>query len=234
VRVPIGDFSHLKVRALRVPSSTHDIIAMMWLLLLTQVIWAAGVLANTESILLPIPHYYDVPAHPMPFAAGSSMHASPINETHSVLSDFPIGNKFTHDLLSAHASTVQAPYRGSPQENKLLVKMNNYANKTFAPDDTLYVKLCWPATTPFAVDLEHRFIENQQNSQLDLFLVISYRFNAFTFWKDLEIHSFAFNLHVTKLGAISLPYELVDLAMYLSDVAIIVATVVVPVLRNFV
>lgn len=209
-------------------------IKMMWLLWLIQVIWVAGVLANTESLLLTIPHYYDVPAHPSPNAAGSSMHASLINETHSVLSHFPIGDKYTYELLSAHASTVLAPYRGSQQESTLLVKINNYANDTFGPDDTLYVKLCWPATTPFAVDLAHRFIENQQNTQLDLFLVITYRFNAFTFVKSLDIHSFAFNLHITKLGALSLPYELVELAVYLGDVAILVAMLVVPVLRKFV
>lgn len=186
--------------------------------------------ANTETILLPIPHYYNIPAHPSSYVhhLESPVHAPKINETHSLLKDYPIGNKLKQ--VSVSKSAVSVDYNDKlALPHTLLVKLNNYSDQTFKSDDKLYVKLCWPATEPFDVDLSYQFIQEEEGEELDLYLIINYESDAHTYLKDDRLDSFSFNLHISNS-----PWDLIDLIVYLVDLLIIIVTIILPNLKKLV
>lgn len=191
---------------------------------------AAVVSANTETLLIPIPHYYNIPAHPAGYGhgLGSPVHPVRLNETHSLLEDYPIGDKFKQ--VSVSRSSVRGLYEDSNAlKQTLLVKLNNYNDTAFSSDDTLYVKLCWPATEPFDVGLSYQFVHDESVEEMDLYLVIDYKSEAHNYNKNDKLESFSFNLHINNS-----PYDLVDLIVYLVDLLIIIVSVLLPNIRKFV
>lgn len=196
-------------------------------------LFVTAVLANTESILLQIPHYYDIPSHPQGY--NSSIPVSPIfiNDTFSVIADYPIGDKYSQPV----DSSVSVGYHEALNEqHTLLVKLNNYADSTFTSDDSLYVKLCWPATEPFSIDLSYKFLANVDSKDvLDIYVVVAYVSKAFSLESAASsLDTLKFNLHVTKLPWFPVPIEIIYLVTYLVDVLIIVIWVLLPFLRKYI
>ncbi|CAK7910150.1 GPI mannosyltransferase 2 subunit Pga1p [[Candida] anglica] len=199
-------------------------------------LFAAFVQANTESYLLQIPHYYSITPHPEPYVENGNQ-VFTLNKSHSVLENYPILNKYDHEDLNS--VVVHTPYEYEEGgAHTLLVKLNNYNNSAFQSDDKIYIKVCWPATQPFSVDISHQFLEGliDGNKELEPYILITYQVDAYPSKPEyaLSLDTFTFNLHVSRLPWIPLPLELVDIMMYLGDLAILVIMIGVPVLEQMV
>lgn len=196
------------------------------------------VLANTETYLLQIPHYFDIASHPNAINAHDLHHRSvhTLNTTHSILLDFPILNTPSSSEFTSTVSIAYNPLRDPT--NKVLVRLNNYHNDTFTSDDLLYIKLCWPATTPVDFRIDHSFYKL---SDFDL----EYLDNTFDIYLEVEVSSdiqtysaqfddfmkeIQFQLYITKLPCkwIPIPLELYGYIVYLVDVSILLVNIIVP------
>lgn len=183
---------------------------------------ASLVLANTETYLLKIPNYYDIPTPQRQYLLN---HISKINATTTLIDEYPILDVYNYNLENTE---LELPYDYvSKTEQKLFVKLNNYQNKTFDSNDLINVKLCWPATYPFDFSLSHEFIragefENTPESNtLDIYVVITYQADFYAV-KEVTDQTIKFHLVVSKLpNSIPIPIELYDFIVYAVDLCIL-------------
>lgn len=196
------------------------------------------VLANTESYMLNVPHYFDIPSHPNEIGIDNlhqrSVHA--LNATHSLILDYPI---LKTPLKTGASHTVSLAYNPlTDPPNKILVKLNNYHNDTFSSDDLLYVKVCWPATIPVDFRFGHsfhrlsQFHPNPAVDTFDIYLEIDLSGDIHTY-SDQFIHSIGeiqFQLYITKLPCrwIPVPLELYHYIVYVVDISILLASAIIP------
>lgn len=191
------------------------------------------ILANTETYLLKVPYYFDIPSHHVAENSGKSEFKK-LNSTHLLLLNHPIGNKFdpkSNTILTIDYNTFEN------EEKVILVKLDNYNNNTFTNEDLLYFKLCWPATYPFSFELQHEYLNLESIlpinvSTLDLYLVIKLKYDAYTFDEDYldKSSQVKFQLEITKLphSFLPIPIELYDTIMYLGDILIVTVQILVP------
>ncbi|KAK6455204.1 uncharacterized protein RJT20DRAFT_55459 [Scheffersomyces xylosifermentans] len=206
-------------------------------------------LCNTETYLLKIPYYFNINEHPEPFSEELAVNRDIVrlNNTHSVLFDYPIetvdtrrnGFKVSNKIFIKDYDSTTSP------KKILLIKVNNYNDSVFQSSDMLNVKLCWPATYPYSFSLSHRFlktrdltgVDGSKITGLDLYFEITYEFNAYTnnperfLSKNAEV---PFQLYITKLPLawLPIPLELYGLVVYLVDITILLVTIIVPALYS--
>lgn len=183
------------------------------------------VAANTESMVLKIPQFFDVPPHPLVYAPTKPL---ALNSTHSYLLDFPIYDKYTYpyQLLLVPAVNLD------PNSRSLLVKLNNHENSAYSGGDLLYIKLCWPATTPYSFQLSHEFHtdddlnpgSSKSAAPLSIYLRIDYQGDYYAI--DPTPVPVLAQLTVSKLAWLPLPLELYDFIVYLVDISILLAATV--------
>ncbi|KAI3403983.2 hypothetical protein KGF56_003250 [Candida oxycetoniae] len=133
-------------------------------------------LANTETYLLSIPHYYNIPKPTNRITSGYPRDIQHLNTTHSVLLQYHIGsirdqipfahNKYT--ISNTNANTIVIPYDTTlPVQKTLLVKINNYSDSIIESNDLLFIKLCWPATSAYDFRLSHEYIKTNELLGID-------------------------------------------------------------------
>mmetsp|Transcript_9141 Transcript_9141/g.11419 ORF Transcript_9141/g.11419 Transcript_9141/m.11419 type:complete len:222 (-) Transcript_9141:912-1577(-) len=194
------------------------------------------VTANTETYLLQVPRYFNIPSHPKGINPHYLHHRSihTLNKTHSVLLDFPIQNKPPPANVSNTVSLVYNPLLHATQT--LLVRLNNYHDATFKSDDLLYIKLCWPATTPVDFRFNHAFhklsdlhLEHTQDS-FDIYLEVEISSDIHTYSTQYNdsIKEIQFQLYITKMPCklIPIPLELYVYIVYVVDLSILLVTIV--------
>lgn len=203
--------------------------------------FALGVLpflvsANTETYLLQVPHYFNIPSHPNVINPHHLHHRSVhnLNKTHSVLLDFPIKNTPPSSNISNTVSLVYNPLVYPAK--KLLVRLNNYHDETFKSDDLLYVKLCWPATTPVDFHFDHSFhrlsdfLFEHTEDTFDIYLEVEISSDIHTYstkYND-SIEEIQFQLYITKMPSkwIPIPLELYSYIVYVVDLCILLVSIV--------
>lgn len=229
-------------------SSTSDSVqSMAWLNLLVLLFCSSFAFANTETYLLKIPTYYDIPFSKQPdsLPKGSLHDVLQLNDTHSVILDFPIGSikdqldRRQDDVSSKNEITLTYNTK-EPILKTLLVRINNYNDTTFTNDDLINVKLCWPATSAYDFRISHSYIRTndemalsrevpQELPRLDLYLKIEYEFFGITYDKEKYLSKdgeVGFMLYINKLPLnwLPIPLELYDFILYLVDILILVLT----------
>lgn len=185
-------------------------------------LFIAAVAANTESVVLQVPYYFDIPLYSNEFI---STELTPLNNTHGYFNDFPIYNKLTYPS-DPPAQVLD------PKLQTVLVPLNNHQNSAFSGGDILYVKLCWPATTPYSFQLSHEFLPSSEISTLksaelsllNLFLRIDY-FSDFYALTPQPIEP-KIQLTVSKLTWTFIPLELHDFIAFLVSLVILLLTLV--------
>lgn len=212
---------------------------MLWLVLLYMI---PICLANTETHLLEIPQYYDIPPHPEPIHVIDRLQRNwhRINSSLSVLLDYPIAS-ISDELLTSktHSNVVTLPYDSIARPQRtILVRLNNYNDTLLQNKDLLNIKLCWPATLPFDFKLSHEYIKTKEiiddanalnKNHFDLYLRIDYQFFGVTYNEAKFLRhndEVKFQLFVSKLPfkMIPIPLELYDFVIYLVDLLILVIT----------
>ncbi|OBA21577.1 hypothetical protein METBIDRAFT_188240 [Metschnikowia bicuspidata var. bicuspidata NRRL YB-4993] len=194
------------------------------------------VCANTEAYGFQIPNYYDVPGHAPGGPASTAI--VPLNHTARLLTDHPIlsvSNYSTAELVL----TVPYDFSGLPKQT-LFVRLNNYHNCSFEPNDLIHVKLCWPATTPVNFNLSHRFIQEREfgaeaspRDTLHIYLVIDYQADFYPV-EPMHHTSFDMLLAVSKLpNTVPIPIELYGVIVYVVDLMILTATALPWILQQF-
>lgn len=193
---------------------------LIWLLLAI----VASAVANTETYLVRIPNYYDVPKHDQKYLKNRLVQ---VNSTTFVLEEFPILDVHNYNLTN---TLVELPYDYvTKPDQKLLVKLNNYLGLTFDSNDLINVKLCWPATYPFGFDLSHEFIKSstllEDNAQsLDIYIVVDIKPDFYAV-RPVEQQTVQFSLVISKLpNSVPIPIELYDYIIYVVDLCIVTWT----------
>lgn len=197
-------------------------------------------LANTETYLIQIPYYYDIP-NASNVAWPPLFNTEVINSSTTLIADYPILSK-THPTLPNDRVTVRVPYDTvAKPKQKLLVRLNNY-NSTFASNDLISIKVCWPATEAYSFSISHQYIESStlplatHNETLDLYAVIEYQADFVTFDPKYTSTSdeLAFNLFLTVLpNRIPIPLELYDYITYLVGLLLVLVPQLPHILRIF-
>jgi hypothetical protein len=175
-----------------------------------------------------IPYYYEIPP-----SFNNSIDYNPrrLNSTHSILNNYPLDSiEKTYD---SHVIDVVYNSIDKPTET-LLVRINNYNNTSFAANDMVNIKVCWPATTPIGFDLTHLFSSefDEDKAYLGLYVAITYKMDAASYDErnfSLKEH-IKFQLYLTKLPNkwLPIPLELYDIITYLVDISIVIGVVVAP------
>ncbi|KAK6200414.1 uncharacterized protein RJT21DRAFT_121316 [Scheffersomyces amazonensis] len=199
-------------------------------------------LANTETIVFKVPYYYNIKPHASYYDEtirnNDIIH---LNETHSLIKDYPIQTIKTLDKDKLTKYVIQVDDYSSIErpEKTLLVKINNYGDETFESNDFINVKLCWPTIYPFDFKLDYLFIKptdlqthkseeqnNELDKELDIYIAISYKFFAHSYnpekyYSDHE--PLEFHLFINKLANkwIPIPNELYQFLMYFVDLLIL-------------
>lgn len=196
------------------------------------------VVANTETYLLQVPHYFNIPSHPNFINPHNLHHRSvhSLNGTHSVLLDFPIQNTPPSSVISNIVSLDYNPLVYPAK--RLLVKLNNYHNDTFTSDDLLYIKLCWPATIPVDFCFDHSFYKlsdfhfKPTEDTFDIYLEIEISSDIHTYTTQFNdsIKEIQFQLYITKMPCkwIPIPLELYVYIVYVVDLSILLVNIIVP------
>ncbi|KAF5210290.1 hypothetical protein EJF18_40324 [Clavispora lusitaniae] len=196
---------------------------MLRKVLLFLVLLTVRVLANTETFSFTVPNYYNVPVRTSPYVDSQ---LEQYNSSTWVMFEFPIVNATNYDTSD---SIIKLPYDfHSKRSQRLLVKLNNYANSTFDSNDVINVKLCWPATYPFNFDLSHTFLRAKEFGEtdaakdtLDIYIDISIEADFFAVVSDLPTFV-EFSLVVSKLpNSLPIPIEVYSIIAYLVDVCIL-------------
>lgn len=186
---------------------------------------AAGVLANTETYLLQIPYYYEIPPHP---AAWEHTQPVQLNDTVSVLDSHPIVSAadYTLDTL-----LVSIPFAFDKEPKRLYVRLNNFGNAALRPSDLVNVKLCWPATVPVNFALSHTYLKRSQLTKnpvsndafLHLYVVVDMQADFYAI-RPIDEARLAFYLAVSTLPSrVPIPIELYDFILYAVDLLILAA-----------
>lgn len=187
------------------------------------------VAANTETFVLLIPNYYDIPIDQRDH---TDPHLAAINASTSVLTNHPILNANNYNVLETLVS-LPYDYLRKPRQ-RLFVKLTNYNNNTFDANDLINVKLCWPATMPFNFDLNYRFVRAHElgaaeksltGDTLDIYIVVDYEADFYAV-REVDSTMIDFNLVISKLpNRVPIPIELYDVIVYVVDVCIVLAGV---------
>ncbi|RCK57989.1 hypothetical protein Cantr_06537 [Candida viswanathii] len=208
---------------------------MPWLL----VSWLISLcLANTETYLIRIPQYYDIAPHAEPISDTQKFtrHIEHLNDTHRLILDYPIQTIDKIDI----SNVVKLQYNTVAQpQSTLVIRINNYEDSLFTNDDLLNVKLCWPATSPYDFHLSHQYLHTHELSEelednFELYLVVDYRFYAYTFDEAQFLHEqgeeLEMLLYINKLPNkyVPIPLELYDFILYLVDATIFLSWNVLP------
>ena len=172
-------------------------------------------MANTETCLVRVPEYYNIVLHPSPISrdARFSRELHRLNTTHTVLLDYPIGSIDDQDMsniITVTYDTVAQP------RSTLLVRVNNYGDNTFTNGDMLNIKLCWPATMPYDLSIDHVYMHSNElvesvEDEFDLYVAVTYEFHAFSYDNGRflqEETALSFQLYVNKLPSRFLPIPL--------------------------
>lgn len=191
--------------------------------------------ANTETHLIKVPHYFNIPNTPTEYRSRDPYQ---VNSTHIVLEDYPIQSIQNLQLNN----TVVVSYNSLLlTRNTLLVRVNDYNGTTYTSDDMLSVKLCWPATEPYTFDLSHRFVKTADiiphgDNQLALYVQVDYEFEGKTYNLSLlsENEDLIFHLHITKLPLkwLPIPAELYEFIVIFVDL-LIISVVTTPYLYKY-
>lgn len=222
------------------PSSTILLLAMVQLFAVLCFICILPhlAIANTETYLLQIPHYFDIPVHPEPIDAHhlQSRDVRTINDTHSVILDFPIQSNHINESIYNRVSLPYDAIHKVPK--KLLVKLTNYEDEIFTSDDLIYVKLCWPATSPIDFRLSHAFhrmsdvVYDYTIDTFDVYLEVELSSDFHTYNSQIakSFNTVDFQLYITKLPLkwLPVPIELYDYIVYVVDIVILLVNVIVP------
>lgn len=185
------------------------------------------VAANTETYLLKIPHHFSIPHCPSK-QVGVSPNFYHVNESHAILLDYPIGtietNKMFNNVLEWNYNTIEKPIQN------ILVRINNYNDTTFESNDLLFVKLCWPATSPLSFEISHEyhklsnFMSTEHVDSFDLYLKISIGASFHLIHPSMlnEVQRYKFLLDITKVPhkLLPVPVELYSYIFYALDLTI--------------
>lgn len=203
------------------------------LFFLSILLWANTISANTETIVFKVPKYYEVPSCSEKFQ-GTSM--TQVNSSTYLLSDFPIQSLKGYSTKDA---LVSIPYDYATKDDlTLFVKLNNYENSAFDSDDLINVKLCWPATTPIDISLDHVYVKSSHFNMsgpetLDIYVKIELHGDFYAV-RDVHEDKVEFNLVVSKLpGGLPIPIELYSFIMYVVDLMIVLYAVFPYVYQGF-
>ncbi|CUM67926.1 uncharacterized protein PRCAT00005638001 [Priceomyces carsonii] len=205
-------------------------------------VFASQIIANTETYLLKIPYFFDIPLQPKSFedSSGSQKNfITSLNDTHSLLLDYPI---ITKDQM-IQLSPIKLTYNtNNALKSTLIIRINNYENATFNNDDVLYIKVCWPATSPYNFSLSHRYIKlsnlvNKAEDSINLFTIVDYQFNAYASDRNFlsNTDEVIFQLYIYKLPSrwIPIPLELLGPITYLVDLTILICRHILPMFTSF-
>lgn len=181
------------------------------------------VLANTETCLIRVPNYYNIPVDVLNTNREGLLR---LNGTTSVIDSHPVLTIGNYNLKGCQ---VRLPFdykkKGS---QRVYVKVNNYGNDTFNANDLLNVKLCWPATNPISFSLRHRFLSTHELypeapiNQLDIYVEIEYE-GDFYATKPSDEATVPIVLVISKLPNkwVPIPIELNDYLIYAIDLVIL-------------
>ncbi|EGW31522.1 uncharacterized protein SPAPADRAFT_140582 [Spathaspora passalidarum NRRL Y-27907] len=197
-------------------------------------------LANTETYLIRTPYYFDIVSHPRAIENRFNFHREivEINQTHSLIEDYPIQTIDTFNVVDI-SNVLNLDYNSKVKPKKtLLVRINNYGDSLFQPDDLLNIKLCWPATTPYDFWISHTYLHSNEllsteNDNFDLYLKIDYQFIGETYDPEKYLHdndNLQFQLYINKLpnNWLPIPLELYTYLLYLIDLVILTVWHVLP------
>lgn len=183
----------------------------------------ARALGNTETYLLRVPKYFSINPHSAHLQE-DSIDIINVNSTHQLLLDYPIDTPQKQHHGKHQLTLYQDD--GPVAEKMLYVKVNNYGDEVFQAKDFLYVKLCWPATSPYEFKISHEFQKlseihkQQKQDSFDLYFVISYKPNFVTYDDKFrsDVKDLTFHLYISKLPSswLPIPLELYDYATYLA------------------
>lgn len=185
--------------------------------------FALGVLANTETSLIRVPNYFNIPVD---VTAQNRPGIVQINETTYVIDTHPI---LRIDNYSIDKCDLMLPYDYSRKETKrVFVKLNNFGNNTFDSNDLINVKLCWAATSPFSFSLDYRFLQTRDlypellTNQLDIYVEIEY-YSDFYATEPIDEKTVPIKLVLSRLPNkwVPIPIELYDYIMYAIDLIIL-------------
>lgn len=188
------------------------------MLILVLLLLLGCVRANTETHLISIPKYYNIPDYQPPNVELAGINV--VNDSHYIVYDYPIQDKNT--FTNSEDTIIMDPIKDGDSKN-LLVKINNY-NQSLSPQDLLFIKLCWPAMYPVDFDLSHDFYHsnsfNKDLNSFDIYLQIKVTGN----FKSLNVNEtqVKFKLVIERLpNWLPIPLEVYDTIVYLVDIAII-------------
>ncbi|KAI5959610.1 uncharacterized protein KGF55_005254 [Candida pseudojiufengensis] len=194
-------------------------------------------LANTETILIKIPNYYNIPILKSIPKNHETIQIEEYNSTLSIIQNFPINT--IDKSINRNKNVISLNYNTKiPIQKTLLVKINNYNNSIFQNNDLLNIKLCWPATLPYDFKLNEEYLvttnlykseEKENPNELDLYLRIDYEFFGKTYdpIKYLsENDQLKFQLFISKLPNryLPIPLELYDFVLFVVDMVILIIT----------
>ncbi|ODV78420.1 uncharacterized protein CANTADRAFT_53384 [Suhomyces tanzawaensis NRRL Y-17324] len=200
-------------------------------------------MANTETYLMRVPLYFNIPPHLGPVSADARLNRDlhHINHTHALLTDYPIGH--IGGIQEPISNIIEVPYdtlagfssKKSPW-NTLLVRINNYQDSSYSPRDLLSVKVCWPTTYPYDFTISHRFLKDSElglssdDKQLALYVQVDFQFRGQTFDPTFlsADDSVVFQLYVNRLPSryIPIPLELYPFIVYFVDLIILLVQIV--------
>lgn len=181
----------------------------MWVLVISIILQLGLVLANTETINIKIPYYYDIPPP-------TALQHPWSNTTHTVIHQFPVGTIKTTTNAGPLPVTLSTP--------TTLIHINNY-DDTFSANDIINVKFCWPATSPYKINLDHiyssEWVEktDPHTNRVDLFVRIAIEPEGYSNL-GLDPEPLEANIYVSKVPSslVPIPIELYYLLPYLVGV----------------
>ncbi|CAK9437939.1 uncharacterized protein LODBEIA_P23170 [Lodderomyces beijingensis] len=194
-------------------------------------------LANTETHLVKIPQFYNIPTSHRQLQTHEQI--INLNLTHSVVLNHPI--ETIEDQLSPRNeqalvwNIVCVPYDTIAQPRKTL--LFHLGDPNMQNGDLYFIKLCWPATSPYEFRISHEYIkthellgpEEGRSAELDLYLRVDYRFFGVALdpqrvLKRDDSLEFLFYIEKMPVNWLPIPLEMYDLIVYLADIAILIFT----------
>lgn len=188
------------------------------LLLLAACVWA-----NTETYLIRVPNYYNIPIDD---TVHNRQGIVQLNQTSYAVDSHPVLDISNYNVSGCG---LELPYNYTQHElRRVFVKINNYNNETFDANDLISAKVCWPATSPFDFQIGHRFLQTREMNpdspvnQLNVYLEIQYGADFYSM-SAVDKISVPIQLVISKLPNrwVPIPIELYDFIVYAMDLVLL-------------
>lgn len=218
-------------------------VNLLYLLKLTLLIQISGIIkqieCNTEQYFFKNPLNLSVEDRRESFLKTNNQILN-INSTHYLIDDHEVNfygvkkTKLKQKKVTIEYNTLDADY----DKKTVMVKMDFKNSRQLKINDNIHVKICYPAIYAYRFKITHEILNNNfhkvegnEIKNLNVYILIDIYFIGQTYDSNKflsQTDTLKFYLQISKLGKFSIPYELIDIILYVIDCSIIILMIIVP------